>query len=732
MKLFTPVLALLLALSAAPLLAQETAPPVDKPDTTANGDGEPVHGTVDIVVETASGSKTKFLDTPDAINVMGIRKIGERQHGQLPDLLDGLTGIYSQNTASGQGSPFIRGQTGKQVLLLVDGVRFNNSTFRFGPNQYTSSIDPSSIARIEIVRGPSSVLYGSDAMGGVINIILKKPEYMSFDYGFGARGRYESANNRQQLGLFGEVSSTNMGGLFNATYADVGELNGGSSIGRQPFTSFEEWGVSGAFGYTTGDHTFTATYNHFQQNDLDRTDKVTTLVANPGALPAPGVAQDNMRRFVFQIDDMVILGWDWKPGAAMEDLTVNFSYRKQQETLNRIKQGASSMRDMNYNVHTLGLKAQAIFDFGQYSRLTVGSEVYHDIVNSRRVDIASNGDQTHKVGQYPDWASYTSFGVYAQNETRLLNDDLLLRYGVRFSLFRALADVQNFGDGSLPGVNELYSDITGALSAVYKLNKQVSLTMNLARGFRAPNLDDLAASKSTGAGDQIPNPELTSEQQYSIDIGAKAYIGTVNANSWAPYEIMGSINFFFNYLEDLMIREDTTFNGNPAVHLVNGGRGRIFGVEAQVGFYLSEALAWIGQSTDYVFFKGDALGVNMNVTWTRGDDLKNDVPIHRIPPLFAEIAIRYEAGEGAVHLEPFVTIAGRQDQYNPRAAGDVRFTPGDAPGYALFGLRAGWYPNSNLSFNLTIENLGNRSYQEMGSGTFGAGTNVALSGEIRW
>ncbi len=672
---------LILVLISAPLFAQEISSSIEKPD-----DGS-VDGTVDITVTTASGSKSELLETPDAIEVLDRRTIAERQHGQLPDLLDGITGIYSQNTAAGQGSPFIRGMTGKQILLLVDGVRFNNSTFRFGPNQYASSIDPASVERIEIVRGPSSVLYGSDAQGGVINVILKKPEYMSFDYGFGVRGRYESANSRKQLGLFGEVSGQNMGGLINATYADVDELTGGSSIGRQPFTAFEEWGVSGAFGYTFGNHNLSLTYNHFQQNDLDRTDKVTTLVANSNNLPAPGQPNEDMRRFVYQIDDMAILRWDWQVGSMLEQLSVDFSYHKQQETLNRIKGGSSSMRDMNYNVHTLGLTAQGIIDLGQYARLTVGAEGYHDIIHSRRVDVDINtGIQTHKndSATFPDWSSYTSVGFYIQNETRLLQDDLLLRYGLRYSMFRA------------------------------------------------PNLDDLAASKGTGSGEQIPNPDLTPEQQYSVDIGAKAYFGTVNPDSWAPYEAMASINFFCSYLQDMMIREDTTFQGNPVVRLVNEGRARIFGVEALAGFYFSEVMGWFGEPTDHVFFAGDALGLNANVTWTRGDDLKNDVPVHRIPPLFAEIALRYEAGEGAVYLEPFVTIVGRQDQYAPAALGDVRFTKGDAPGYTLFGLRAGWYPTPNVSFNLNIENLGNRSYHEMGSGTFGAGTNVALSGELRW
>lgn len=700
----------------------------------AQGSTGSENDTTDIDVVTPAGSESKLMDTPDAVTVLDQRDIEERMQGQLPDVLEGITGVYGQHTAHGQGSPFIRGFTGKQVLLLLDGVRFNNSTFRFGPNQYTSSIDPFSIRRIEIIRGPSSVLYGSDAQGGVINVILKKPRFRELDYTFGARGRFESADMRKQAGLFGEVSTSNFGGLVSATYADVDELVGGASIGRQPFTAYEEWGVYGSFGAAFGDHEIIGTYNHFQQNDLERTDKVSTLVANPNNLPGPGTVQEERRRFVFQIDDMAILRWTWRPEETLEQIFVDVSYHKQQESLERINRGSSTLRDQNYNVHTLGINAQGVLDFGRLARLTLGGEAYHDIVHSRRDDVdLDTGERTQRNdnAQYPDWSGYTSVGIYAQNETVLLNNMLRFRYGVRWSFFRAIADVQNFG-GGLKGVNDSYQDVTGAVSVVGRPIDELSLTLNLARGFRAPNLDDLAASKGTGRGDQIPNPNLDPVTQYMVDVGAKAFIPTVDRASAAPYEMRGAVNFFFSYYEDLMISVPTTFQGEDVVRLENEGRARIFGVEAELGFYFSHALGWVGLPTDHIIFEGDALGVRANFTWTRGDDLKNDVPVHRIPPVFSEISVRYEAMWGQVYIEPYVTIVGRQDQYGPPAAGDVRFTEGDAPGYVLFGLRSGWYPNRHFRINLNIENIGNRSYHPMGSGTFGSGTNVVLSGEIRW
>ena len=103
----------------------------------------------DIEVVTPGGSKKDYLDTPDSVTTLNRRQIQERMAGQTPDLLEGTTGVYIQHTAHGQASPFIRGRTGKEIVMLVNGVPFNNSMFRGGPNQYYSSIGPDTIERIE-------------------------------------------------------------------------------------------------------------------------------------------------------------------------------------------------------------------------------------------------------------------------------------------------------------------------------------------------------------------------------------------------------------------------------------------------------------------------------------------------------------------------------------------------------------------------------------------------------
>ncbi len=114
-------------------------------------------------------SNRSVFDDPRHVSVIGPQDLRERNARNMVEAIEREVGVMVQRTGAGQASPFIRGLTGPQTLILVDGIRMNNSTFRFGPNQYFALIDPGMIERIEVVRGPQSVLWGSDAIGGVLH-----------------------------------------------------------------------------------------------------------------------------------------------------------------------------------------------------------------------------------------------------------------------------------------------------------------------------------------------------------------------------------------------------------------------------------------------------------------------------------------------------------------------------------------------------------------------------------
>ena len=170
--------------------------------------------------------------TPNAISVIDRSQIERINAPTTPRILRETVGVWAQQTTSGQGSPLLRGLTGYQAFLSIDGVRLNNSTFRSGPNQYLATMSPDSLDRIEVLRGPGSMLYGSGAMGGVISMFTKdlildsasdKWRLQSRAFGRFASGTSERLGRLEVMG-----SKKQMGFSVGASARWLGDVNPGS------------------------------------------------------------------------------------------------------------------------------------------------------------------------------------------------------------------------------------------------------------------------------------------------------------------------------------------------------------------------------------------------------------------------------------------------------------------------------------------------------------------------
>ncbi len=201
------------------------------------------------IVVTATGMEKDVFSVPYTAETLDGKVLNDQRAVRtLPEALREVPGVMVQKTGHGQGSPFIRGFTGFRTLLLIDGIRFNNAVFREGPNQYWNTVDPLTIDRLEIVKGPSSVLYGSDAIGGTVNVITRsrnpstlKLESESFLWDRRAYYRYSSAENsnitRGELAAEWGKSTGILGGVSRK---DFGDLRGGEETGKLPYTGYDE------------------------------------------------------------------------------------------------------------------------------------------------------------------------------------------------------------------------------------------------------------------------------------------------------------------------------------------------------------------------------------------------------------------------------------------------------------------------------------------------------------
>jgi hemoglobin/transferrin/lactoferrin receptor protein len=191
------------------------------------------------IVVSENRSENLLFQTPSSITVLDPKSLKTYLPRTLPEALIGINGVFVQKTNHGGGSPFLRGLTGNQTLILIDGIRLNNSTFRYGPNQYLNTIDPFSVAKIEVLKGSGSVQYGTDAIGGTIQMFTTEPD---FDRKLKVNVLSRIATQKMEHSARGELSYGTtkyaLSGAFGVR--SFGDLVGGTSTGVQRPSGYKE------------------------------------------------------------------------------------------------------------------------------------------------------------------------------------------------------------------------------------------------------------------------------------------------------------------------------------------------------------------------------------------------------------------------------------------------------------------------------------------------------------
>ncbi len=656
--------------------------------------------TLDEVVVTGSRVEESVYESPQAVSTVTREEVLKRNYRTTPEALTYEPGVMVQKTAHGQGSPFIRGLTGKQVLILVDGVRLNNSTFRFGPNQYLATVDPATIERIEVVRGPGSVLYGSDALGGVINIITRKRQ--SFKPGSAFNGEanlvYGSADKEKTARLAGEGNVDSFGYWLGGDYRDFDDLEGGGDIGTQEFTGYNEYHANAVFTYRpSAKRRLDFIVQQTTQLNLPRTDKFVN--SNESRI------YDPQERTFFSLQ------WDDAYHSAMTDrLKISLNYQLAHEALEQKKFTSSTLKSKDDKVGSTSLLMQADKAIGDSHLLTYGFEVYSDRVDSQRVDTdTSTGVSKDKRGNFPDGSKYLTSGLYLQDQY-FVSDTSTVTAGIRYSYSRAQTTLEGFGD-----FDESYDDVTASLRWSGEIQQGLRLFAGIAQGFRAPNLDDIAVLKSTNEGEDVPSPDLKSEKSINYEIGLK-----FNKEKW-----QGTLTTFYSDFTDLIDRRPGTYkglgfiddNGNGVqdpdednvVQKFNVGNAYIYGIEMDGSVFLNR---------DYSLFG--------NASWSYGQNQTDDEPLSRIPPARLIAGLRWEKPGSPWWLEPLAEFVDNQDRLSSRDVSDPRIPAGGTPGYALLNLRGGW-GDRRQRVDVALNNLADREYKVHGSGLFGPGRELKVS-----
>ena len=615
----------------------------------------------------------------------------------LGDVLEELPGVAVQRTGPGQGAPIIRGLIGSAVLVVVDGMRLNNAIFRPAPNQYTALVDPWAVARVEVTRGPGSALFGSDAVGGVVNLITPLP-------------RFDGDEWQARHTVIAAVASADRSAITRAS-TSVGRRGSGASVGatlqrhhdlrtgggdRVVPSAYDSVAVDLTGHLESGRKATTAWLQYLEQPSLPRSDE---LIAGFGQTE-PGAAvfrYEPSRRSFAHVRHLVR-----RPVDALDGLELHAAWQRVDDD-RRIRDTGSDEELVETNQDdSVGIATRAK---GQVlgGELIFGVDYWLDRVVSKRLtrDVVG-GTIGPSTGRFATGSMMHQLGAFGEGH-RPVGKHVMLRAGLRAGFSRLDVPV---ADREV-GVTLDSPNWAGELGAEVTIAPDVALVANLGRAFRSPNVHDLSGlGPRPGNRFQVPAASLIDEQAVGADVGVRV-----------RRERIDSELFGFAMLNDRRIEViptgEMTADGREIVVSANTAEARMLGLEGALRLRPSAALE-LAAST----------------TWIHGRQrtTAGSEPADRVPPLAGRLSARWLV-TSALAVDVAVRGAASQSRLSERDRTDPRIDPAGTPAFVTFHLGA-LVKLRSFEIGARVDNVLDRRYREHGSGTEAPGFDLGIL--VRW
>jgi hemoglobin/transferrin/lactoferrin receptor protein len=687
---------------------------------------------LDPLIVTAERMETSRSETPYSVDSLDAAFIRDNSRRTLPDALQYTPGVLVQKTAHGQGSPFIRGFTGRQNLLLMDGVRVNNSTFRSGPVQYWSAIDPLSIDHLELIKSQGSVLYGSDAIGGTLNAFGKSSRFREASAGeayLGGAASYEFRANGQGSHLGRLETDTGIGGQFGILLGlsakDFGDIED-DALGRMRNTGYPEQDCDMRVDWAvTPDSTLTLAQYYVNQDDVSRWHRTrdNSGWSDDGHIATPGLWTADTFDQERSLTYLRYSGTNPQANAAIQRWSATLSYQASDDSewQNRLDRNnipppgdTRPIRGSSIHVETTGMDLMLESKLGP-GALVYGLDFYHDEVDSSGYQTNpanSNRRESLPVG---DDSAYDLIGVYSQYVWKPM-EPLEITGGARYTYTEAaVGRYYSSANVPQPGQTRDWNSVVGSLRGLLHLNPCWSLFGGLSQAFRAPNLDDLSGNVTARAGNpSLGSATLDSETFLTYELGIRQHTQNLSL----------SLAAFYTEANDLIVPVPIAAGSNSTV-ATNASDGYVYGFELEGAWRihpqwtLSGFAAWQDGRTD------TPAHINGPI---------QDKPNPRQLPLTGSVALRWTAASQKYWVEGRVLAADTEERITAadQAADSQRIPTDGTPGYIVTSLHAGWSVNEHLDLTCGMENLTDESYRNHGSGQNEPGLNAILGAKVTW
>ena len=708
------VLVAMLVAATVPAYAQEPEPETPPDEVVEKTDEEKAaaeEGRVfrDKIVVTASRQEEASGNTPAPITVIDAETIEKLQPEKMADLFKTIPGVEIEGEGPFRGIPVIRGFSSNRVLILVDGQRLNNAreSTTFAGIQ-PGLVNLSEVERIEVLRGPASVQYGSDAIGGVVNIITKRPNLGGATFTWSGEAAYgygtsaDSQDARVNISGTGKGFSFHIGGGYQQA-DDYTAASGAADSDRYgdyvladdtvPNSGMEQTSFDGSLRFLTGDQ------GVFRVNaEVVRTKDI----GFPGFDPETSGIDFSFPNFD---RDKLGLGWTSGPVWGLADISLSAYY----QTVDKENQQNFAFPTFEQTslttskIDSIGFNAQSIAELSAH-RLTFGLDLYRDKVE----DDAFSETCIPGFMCFPPStevsvpkSKQTGLGVYVEDRWTI-SHQISLQLGLRGDTFDFVSEDDPDYAGEPFDVTD--SAMSGNVGLIWSVTDHVNLNALVARGFRTPNLQERAFTGFVGFDTVvIQNPDLDSESSLNYELGAK-----VRSDRFS-----GGLNFFYNDVKDFItyefLDEPDPITGLDQARLANIEKARIQGVEAN--FETIFANWW----TAFVTY-----------AYTKGDNRTTGEPLSVIPPQKVLLGLRFEQPRWWAEANARIV-----DRHTRLPSNDPDYPEG-VPGFTVYDLRGGFDFDFGLGILAAVENLTDKLYAETFNNRPEPGRNVRMTVRYRF
>jgi hemoglobin/transferrin/lactoferrin receptor protein len=696
-------------------------------------------------VVSANKSTEKRKDVAQKIQVIRAAEIQFQQQTSMADVLANSGSVFVQKSQLGGGSPIIRGFETNKVLLVVDGIRMNNAIYRGGHLQNVLTLDQANLDRAEVLFGPGSVIYGSDAIGGVMSFQTKKPVFSTSDQllvrsatymrGFSAGAGY-AANAQVNVG------SKRWASLTSISYSNFGDLRQGknrsAAMGNLGFRPWYVAQVNGQDSMVVNSDSSLQVGSGYTQYDVLQK---LSFIQKPGVQHHLNLQLSNSGN-IDRYDRLTLMSgtkpkfaeWYYGPQYRLlaaytlelsnatkfyDNARIILAYQGIEESRidRRFQKASRNHRIEQLDIYTLN--ADFMKKWGAHE-LRYGAEAYLNKVNSTAfAEDINTGEQTTIDTRYPDGGSSMQGAALYASHTFEVSDKLIINDGIRFSQVGLQAQFidQTFFPFPFSAIQQNHLALNGNLGLIYMPQTKLRISLNGSTAFRAPNIDDLTkVFESVPGAVIVPNPTLKAEYAYNAELGLQY--------QFSKKSTIG-VNLYQTYLTNALTVQNGTFNGADSVlydgqlsqvlMTTNKGRAYVRGFEAFLQAQLTNKLQLSG-----------------SYNFTFGRILTDTIPypLDHIAPAFGKLSLRYAMLHNKLKLEGLMLYSGwkRLDDYNFVGEDNFAYATSDGmPSWYTLNLRANYNLNNQLSIQVACENILDRNYRMFASNISAPGRNFILT-----